>query len=98
MAYNFPIIKVSDRSVKGVHTFWGKGSHGWSPLMGLKQVEPPYLYGYGVRIARRFVGLCRERNEERPLLRELDIDTQEITSWGSDEQTEASDSPQVLPS
>lgn len=70
MPYDFPIIKVSDHSIKGVHTFWGRSSHrSWNPLMGLKQIEPPYLYGYGVRIRGRILlGVCRERQEDKPLV------------------------------
>jgi hypothetical protein len=79
--YRFPTINVSDHSVLKVHTFWGRGVARWPLFMGMKQVEPPYLYGYGVRAFGAFVGVCRERNEPRPLVRELDIDTEEILEW-----------------
>ena len=71
MPYEFPVIKVSDHSIKGLHTFWGRGHRSWNPLMGMKQVEEPYLYGYAVRVLGRFVGICRERTEKRPLIEPL---------------------------
>jgi hypothetical protein len=79
--YSFPTINVSDHSILKVHTFWGHGSYEEPIFMGMKQVEPPYLYGFGVRLFGAFVGICRERKERRPLVRELDIDTEEIMEW-----------------
>ena len=78
--YNFPKILVSDRSIRGFHTFWGR-SHGWNPLMGMKQVDPPYLYGYAIRIGGRFVGVCRERREDKPLMREVTVEEMEQIQW-----------------